>query len=175
MNPKVEKLTKAEQYAEARRRIETTLVEERRAITIMASVTAILKEAFPHFYWVGFLIVEEREMVVGPFQGPLACLRLPLNSSGVCGTCYRTAKTVLVPDVAGFQGRVGCDAVSKSEIAVPILVNGRVMALLDIDCTELAGVDEVDQQELTYVLLRFLFTLTQQNDKCSDCHISCAQ
>src|SRR4051812_15249262 len=102
---------KAQKYSEARQLIETMLAAERNSITIMATVAAILKETFAHFYWVGFLSVEDADMALGPFQGPPACLRLPLNSTGVCGTCYRTATTVLVPDVTAFKGRVGCDVV----------------------------------------------------------------
>src|SRR6185369_3462617 len=93
---------KVERYRDVQERIENTLAAERNPITVMATVAAILKESFTHFYWVGFLLVEETEMALGPFQGPPACLRLPLNSVGVCGTCYRTASTVLVPDVAAF-------------------------------------------------------------------------
>src|SRR5215813_1766411 len=116
----------------------------------MAIVAVILKGSFPQFFWVGFLLVEKNEMVLGPFQGPPACLRLPLHSKGVCGTCYRTKQTVLVPNVA-FQGRVGCDAVSKAENAVPIIYAKAVAAILDIDCTELSGIDEVDQAELEHL------------------------
>jgi L-methionine (R)-S-oxide reductase len=144
---------KAQEYADIRQRIETTLADERNPITVMATVAAILKEAVAHFYWVGFLLVENTDMVLGPFQGPPACLRLPLNSTGVCGTCYRTARTVLVPDVAAFKGHVGCDVVSKSEIAVPVIVSGSVAAVLDIDSTELCGMDEMDQTELEQVAL----------------------
>jgi len=150
---------KLENYIAAQQRITSVLEEETNPITVMAFTAAILKETFPHFYWVGFLLVETNEMVLGPFQGPPACIRLSLNSPGVCGTCYRTAKPVLVPDVAVFQGRVGCDVASKSEIALPVLNGKRVVAILDIDCTELGGVDEVDQRELheivRFVALRF--------------------
>ena len=142
---------KALRYADVRQRINTTLANEHNPITVMAIVAAILKESFPQFFWVGFLLVEKNEMVLGPFQGPPACLRLPLDSKGVCGTCYREKQTVLVPDVAAFQGCVGCDAVSKAEIAVLIIYANGVSAILDIDCTDLSGVDEVDQVELEQV------------------------
>ena len=146
--PRVEK---EQRYKEVQERIESTLASEQNPITVMATVASILKESFGSFYWVGFLLVEQTEMVLGPFQGPPACLRLPLDSVGVCGTCYRTATTILVPDVDAFKGRVGCDVVSKAEIAVPIVSNNRVAAVLDIDCTELRGVDEVDQAGLEQV------------------------
>jgi GAF domain-containing protein len=145
---KMSKAEKAERYRSIQQRVESTLDGERNPITVMATVTAILKETFDHFYWVGFLLVEKNEMALGPFQGPPACLRLPLDSTGVCGTCFRTGATVLVRDTAAFQGRVGCDVVSKSEIAVPILVGSRVAAVLDIDSTELEGVDEIDETAL---------------------------
>jgi L-methionine (R)-S-oxide reductase len=144
-------LTRAEKiqnYIAAQQRITSILEKETNPITVMAFAAATLKEIFPQFYWVGFLLVETSEMTLGPFQGPPACLRLSLDSPGVCGTCYRTAQPVLVPDVAAFQGRVGCDVVSKSEIALPVLNGKRVVAVLDIDCTHLGGVDEVDQREL---------------------------
>jgi len=128
------------------------LENEPNPITVMAFTAGILKETFPQFYWVGFLLVENNQMTLGPFQGPPACIRLPLESPGVCGTCFGTARPVLVPDVASFQGRVSCDAVSKSEIALPVLSGNRVVAVLDIDCTELAGVDEVDQRELDEIV-----------------------
>jgi GAF domain-containing protein len=143
---------KIQKYSEARLHITNILEHETNTITIMATTAAILKEAFPHFYWVGFLLIDGADLALGPFQGPPACIRLPLDSPGVCGTTYRTAKPVLVPDVAAFKGRVGCDVVSKSEIAVPIISNGHVAAILDIDCTELGGVDELDQAELLQVV-----------------------
>ena len=142
---------KARRYQEVQQRIESTLADEPNPITVMATVAAILKESFDHFYWVGFLLVEKTEMALGPFQGPPACLRLPLNSTGVCGACYRSATTILVPDVASFKGRVGCDVVSKSEIAVPIIFDNQVRAVLDIDCTELRGVDDADQAGLEQI------------------------
>ena len=141
-------IEKGQRYTEAQDRIESTLANEHNPITVMATVASILKERFPHFYWVGFLLIEQNEMALGPFQGPPACLRLPLNSTGVCGTCYRSSQAVLVPDVAAFQGRIGCDTVSKAEIALPIIVDSHIKALLDIDCTKSGGLDELDQARL---------------------------
>jgi L-methionine (R)-S-oxide reductase len=152
------RLTRAEKiqnYIAAQDRITSVLENETNPITVMAFTAAILKETFPDFYWVGFLLVERNGMTLGPFQGPPACIRLSLDSPGVCGTCYRTAQPVLVPDVTAFQGRVGCDVLSKSEIALPVLNGNRVMAVLDIDCTELTGLDEVDQREL-HEIVRFV-------------------
>lgn len=145
------KTDKAQQYADALQRIQSTLADECNPITVMAIVVSILKESFLHFYWVGFLFVDDREMVLGPFQGPPACVRLPLDSPGVCGTCYRTGRPVMVPDVAAFQGRVGCDSISKAEIALPIFLQDKVVAILDIDSTELGSVDEVDKAALEQV------------------------
>jgi len=154
-------IEKTQNYTAARLRITSVLENEMNPITVMAFTAAILKKTFPQFYWVGFLLVETNHMTVGPFQGPLACARLSLNSPGVCGTCYRTARPVLVPDVAAFQGRVTCDSVSKSEIALPVVSGNRVVAVLDIDCTELAGVDEVDQWELEHIV-RFIASRFQE-------------
>jgi len=103
----VTRADKALRYADVRQRINTTLANDHNPITVMAIKAAILKESFPQFFWVGFLLVEKNEMVLGPFRGPPACLRLPLDSKGVWGTCYRDKQTVLVPEVTAFQGRVG--------------------------------------------------------------------
>ena len=143
---------KIQKYGEAREHIISVLENETNPVTVMALTAAVLKESFSHFYWVGFLLVERTELALGPFQGPPACIRLPLDSLGVCGTCYRTAQPVLVPDVAAFQNRVSCDVVSKSEIALPVISENRVAAILDIDCSEKGGVDEVDQFELDQII-----------------------
>ena len=128
----------------------------------MALTTSVLKENFSHFYWVGFLLVEKTGLALGPFQGPPACIRLPLDSPGVCGTCYRTAQPVLVPDVAAFRNRVSCDAASKSEIALPVITENGVAAILDIDCTEKDGVDGVDMVELDHIV-RFVASRLESN------------
>jgi GAF domain-containing protein len=142
----------------------SVLGNETNAITVMSLSAAILKQTFSYFYWVGFLLVERTEFALGPFQGPPACNRLPLDSPGVCGTCYRTAQPVLVPDVAAFQDRVSCDLVSKSEIALPLLIENRVAAILDIDCTEKDGVDDVDQFELDQIV-RFVASRLEQDTR----------
>jgi L-methionine (R)-S-oxide reductase len=148
----VTRAEKIRKYAEAREQIMSVLEHETNPTTVMALTAAVLKHTFSHFYWVGFLLVERTELALGPFQGPPACIRLPLDSPGVCGTCYRTAQPVLVPDVSAFQDRVSCDVVSKSEIALPVIRENRVEAVLDIDCTEKSGVDDVDQSELDQIV-----------------------
>jgi L-methionine (R)-S-oxide reductase len=155
---------KTEKYIAAQQRITSVLQHETNPITVMAFTAAILKESFPQFYWVGFLLTETNQLTVGPFQGPPSCIRLPLDSPGVCGTCYRTARPVLVPDVAAFHGRVSCDVVPKSEIAMPLLSGNRVVAVLDIDCTEVSGLDDVDQQELDHIV-RFVASRFQESDR----------
>jgi L-methionine (R)-S-oxide reductase len=112
--------------------MEALLSGESDTIANMANFCAALKEAFG-FFWVGFYLVKEGELVLGPFQGSIACMRIPFDK-GVCGYCYCEKKTVIVPDVEQFPGHIACSSLSKSEIVVPIWNNnGRIEAVLDID------------------------------------------
>ena len=112
-------------------------------IANMANVCAILKDAFG-FWWVGFYRVQGDELVLGPFQGPVACMRIK-KGRGVCGTAWQKAETVVVPDVNLFPGHIACSSESKSEIVVPLIKNNQVFAVLDIDSKDLNTFDEIDR------------------------------
>jgi L-methionine (R)-S-oxide reductase len=117
----------------------------------LANISAVLKEAFG-FFWVGFYLKKENQLVLGPFQGPLACTRINFNK-GVCGHCYTTKQTVIVPDVEAFPGHIACSSASKSEIVLPAFdKNGEVFLVLDVDSDELNDFSETDAQGLEQVM-----------------------
>jgi GAF domain-containing protein len=113
-------------------------------------VAAALKEQFKWF-WVGFYLVKGDELVLGPFQGPVACTRIGLGK-GVCGIAWKDAKTLVVPNVDEFPGHIACSSLSKSEIVVPMFQNGKVVAVLDVDSEALAQFDEVDALYLEQIV-----------------------
>ena len=112
-------------------------------IALMANVSAIIHETF-HFWWTGFYRVVGEELVLGPFQGPLACTRIKFGR-GVCGTAWKERRSVVVPDVEEFPGHIACSSASRSEIVVPMFRNGEVFAVLDIDSEKLSTFDETDR------------------------------
>ena len=116
----------------------------------LANIAAALKEQFGWF-WVGFYIVKDRELVVGPFQGPVACTRIR-KGRGVCGTAWEKAQTIIVPNVEKFPGHIACSSLSKSEIVVPIIRNKHVVALLDADSNACDDFDTTDQQFLEAIV-----------------------
>jgi len=122
----------------------------------MANVCAALKEQFGWF-WVGFYLVKNNELVLGPFQGPVACTRIGMDK-GVCGTAWARAETIIVPDVDAFPGHIACSSLAKSEIVVPILGDLGVVAVLDADSDELNKFDQADAQYLQQIvnLLSFI-------------------
>ena len=142
--------TKEEQYTSLLPQIKGLLQGEADLIANLANVTAALKEQF-QWLWVGFYLVKENELVLAPFQGPVACTRIK-KSRGVCGTSWAEAKTLIVPDVEKFPGHIACSSLSKSEIVVPLIKNGEVMGVLDIDSTELNSFDETDQLYLQQIV-----------------------
>jgi len=111
-----------------------------------ANVAAALKEQF-QWFWVGFYVVKNNELVLGPFQGPVACTRIQ-KGRGVCGTAWARAETLIVPDVAKFRGHIACNSLSKSEIVVPVKRNGEVVAVLDIDSEAYNVFDDTDKKYL---------------------------
>ena len=119
----------------------------------MANLCAALKAAFGWF-WIGFYIVREEELVLGPFQGPIACTRIPFGK-GVCGAAWAEQKSQLVPDVEAFPGHIACSALSKSELVVPIFKDNQVWGVLDIDSTTLADFDQTDQVEIEKLMAWF--------------------
>ena len=152
---------KAGIYAEILPQIEAVVSAETDMIANMANVSAILKEAFG-FWWVGFYIVKPclsggEELVLGPFQGPLACTRIK-KGRGVCGTSWEQAQTIIVPDVEQFPGHIACSSLSRSEIVVPVFgPDGSVMGVLDIDSEHLATFDVVDKEWLEKMLEQINF------------------
>ena len=142
--------TKAARYAELLPQIEALTAAEPDLTANLANTAAALRQAFG-FFWVGFYVVKGDELVLGPFQGPIACTRIR-RGRGVCGTSWAEARTVLVPDVEAFPGHIACSADSKSEIVVPVLKNGTVVAVLDVDSDQLNDFDADDQQALEQLL-----------------------
>ena len=150
---------KAGIYAELLPQIEAVVSAESDLVANMANVSAILKEAF-NFWWVGFYIVkpsgisgiDETELVLGPFQGPLACTRIK-KGRGVCGTTWAKEETIIVPDVEQFPGHIACSSLSKSEIVVPVFSKGgEVVAVLDIDSEHLSTFDVTDKEWLEKIV-----------------------
>lgn len=145
--------TKAEQYEALLPQIEALVGAETDVIANLANITAVLKAQF-NWFWVGFYLVKNDELVLGPFQGPLACTRIK-KGKGVCGTSWQHAATIIVPDVDQFPGHIACSSASRSEIVVPILKNNEVVAVLDVDSELLGHFDETDQLYLER-LARFI-------------------
>lgn len=133
---------KEQQYQTLLPQIESLLAGEPDATANMANVAAALKQTF-NFFWVGFYVVKEEMLVLAPFQGPIACTRIRFGK-GVCGTAWKEARTLIVPDVDLFPGHIACSSDSRSEIVVPVIREGKVVAVLDIDSDELNSFDQVD-------------------------------
>lgn len=133
---------KEQQYQTLFPQIESLLAGENDTIANMANAAAALKQTF-NFFWVGFYIVKDDMLVLAPFQGPIACTRIRYGK-GVCGTAWKEAATQIVPDVDLFPGHIACNSDSKSEIVVPVIRDGKVVAVLDIDSDELNSFDETD-------------------------------
>ena len=119
----------------------------------LANAAALLREALPQASWAGFYLLKDGGLVLGPFQGKVACVRIALGR-GVCGTAAAERRTLLVPDVEAFPGHIACDAGSRSEIVVPILAGGRVLGVIDVDSYEPAAFDEEDARALEVVAVQ---------------------
>lgn len=142
--------SKENQYDSILPQISSLLDGESDLIANMANVCAALKEQF-NFFWVGFYMVKGNELVLGPFQGPVACTRIKLGK-GVCGSAWEQKKTLIVPDVDLFPGHIACSSASKSEIVIPIIRRGKVIGVLDVDSEELNSFDETDADYLLQIL-----------------------
>lgn len=136
-------------YESLYRQIESVIEGEDDVIANMANASSLIHEAFG-FWWTGFYIVKDGVLVLGPFQGPVACTRIPFGK-GVCGTAWERQETVVVPDVHLFPGHIACSSLSRSEIVVPIFDGTTVKAVLDIDSKELATFDETDSHWLEMI------------------------
>ncbi len=146
----IHKGSKTEQYETLIPQIKGLLEGEPDLVANLANIAAALKEQFG-WLWVGFYLVKKDELVLGPFQGPVACTRIK-KGRGVCGTSWAQAKTLIVDDVTKFPGHIACSSLSSSEIVVPILHNENVMAVLDVDSEDLAQFDETDQTYLEQIV-----------------------
>lgn len=143
-------MDKAEKYQEVYKQILSVISGETDQIANMANTAALLHEAFG-FWWTGFYIIRGNQLVLGPFQGPVACTRIGFGK-GVCGTSWERRETVIVPDVHLFPGHIACSSQSQSEIVVPMFHNDEIYAVLDIDSKELATFDEVDKEWLEKIV-----------------------
>ncbi|MEB2778905.1 GAF domain-containing protein [Algoriphagus sp. C2-6-M1] len=148
-----ESATKVEKYEAILPQIEALITGEPDLYANLANISAALKEAFD-FFWVGFYLTKENQLVLGPFQGPIACTRISMGK-GVCGTAWQEGKTILVPDVDAFPGHIACSSASKSEIVVPVFKGGVVAMVLDIDSDQLDYFDAVDQEYLEKLMRVF--------------------
>lgn len=146
----ITKGSKEEQYQSLIPQIEGLLTGEPDVIANMANVAAALKEQFG-WLWVGFYVVKQNELVLGPFQGPVACTRIK-KGRGVCGTSWQKEETLIVPDVEKFPGHIACSSLSKSEIVVPVFYNNEVAAVLDVDSEEYNLFDETDKKYLEQIV-----------------------
>ena len=142
-------------YTELVQALTGLLTGERNRVANAANTTALLFDALPAINWVGFYFAQGRELVVGPFQGRPACVRIAFGR-GVCGRAAADRQTVLVPDVHAFPGHIACDARSRSEIVVPLIRDGRLIGVLDVDSPELARFDQADRLGLERVAEIFL-------------------
>lgn len=140
---------KEDMYRELLPQLRALVETETNRIANLANIAAALKQTFD-FFWVGFYLVEGDELVLGPFQGPIACTRIRLGR-GVCGTAWKEERTLIVPDVEQFPGHIACSSDSKSEIVVPMMKEGKVVGVLDIDSDCLDSFDEVDARYLEEV------------------------
>jgi len=137
---------KSERYSTLLPQIEALVADERDLVANLANIVAALRQTM-NFFWVGFYIVRDNQLVLGPFQGPIACTRIDYGR-GVCGSAWKEKKTILVPNVEEFPGHIACSSASQSEIVLPAFKNGEVALVLDVDSDRLNDFDEVDQRAL---------------------------
>ena len=143
-------MSKASKYQEIYKQIESVVSGETDQIANMANTAALLHEAFG-FWWTGFYIIKGEQLVLGPFQGPVACTRIGFGK-GVCGSSWERRETIVVPNVHEFPGHIACSSLSQSEIVVPMFRDNEVYAVLDIDSKELSTFDEVDKEWLERIV-----------------------
>jgi L-methionine (R)-S-oxide reductase len=140
---------KAKQYQSLIPQIKGLVTGETDLIANLANISAALKEQFG-WLWIGFYLVKEDELVLGPFQGPVACTRIR-KGKGVCGAAWAQGETIIVPDVEAFPGHIACSSASRSEIVLPLLKDGEVLGVLDVDSASLNEFDEVDEKYLSEI------------------------
>lgn len=148
-------MEKTDKYEMLYRQLESLLDGETDEIANMANTAALIHETFG-FWWTGFYIVKDGQLVLGPFQGPVACTRIPFGK-GVCGTAWERGGSIVVPDVELFPGHIACSSLSRSEIVVPLISGGKVIGVLDVDSKELACFDDIDRiwlEKIAALLIR---------------------
>ena len=143
-------LRKEEKYSVLRDALASLISDETDITAILSNVSAAIQETF-NFLWVGFYLVKDKELVLGPFQGPVACFRIKFGQ-GVCGTSWKNNKSIIVPDVDKFPGHIACSSKSKSEIVIPIMKKNTVFGVLDIDSEEYSTFSEVDEKHLKEII-----------------------
>ncbi len=151
----IKKGTREEQYVELIPQIAALIEGEPDLIANLANITAALKEQFG-WLWIGFYLVRADELVLGPFQGPIACTRIK-KGRGVCGQAWEQMKTIIVQDVNSFPGHITCSSLSKSEIVLPLIHNNEVVGVLDVDDSVYASFDKTDELFLSEILSLILF------------------
>ena len=144
-------LSKEEKYKALLPQIEALVTGETDLIANISNLVAALRQGFG-FFWVGVYFSKENQLVLGPFQGPVACTRIPYHK-GVCGASYTRRETILVPDVEAFPGHIACSSASRSEIVVPVISKGQVVMVLDVDSDQLNDFDQTDQVYLEKLAL----------------------
>ena len=140
-------LSKSAAYAELHAQLRALFADERNGLANAANMSALLYQGLPGLNWAGFYFLQDGELVLGPFQGKVACVRIAMGR-GVCGTAAQRRQTLLVEDVHAFPGHIACDAASQSEIVVPLLADGRLIGVLDLDSPELSRFDADDKRGL---------------------------
>ncbi|MFD1927126.1 GAF domain-containing protein [Sporosarcina siberiensis] len=140
-----------EQYSQLTSQLDALLTGEKNMYANLSNTSALLNQFFDRINWVGFYLMDNDELVLGPFQGLPACIRIPLGK-GVCGTAAQTKESIIVPDVNAFPGHIACDAASQSEIVIPIVKNGTTIGVLDIDSPELDRFNEDDRIGLEKII-----------------------
>ena len=147
--------TKEEKYNSVIPQIKALIEGEPDLVANLANIVAALMEQF-RWLWIGFYLVKESQLVLAPFQGPVACTRIR-KGKGVCGTSWEKAQTIIVPDVEKFPGHIACSSKSRSEIVVPVIRDNKVMGVLDVDSEQLAAFDAIDQQYLQEIVELIIF------------------
>lgn len=148
--PETSNLSKEEIYRLLEKQVCAMVEDESDSVANMANVASLIHHSLK-FWWTGFYRVDGNQLVLGPFQGPVACTRIPFGR-GVCGSAWKAGETIVVPDVDQFPGHIACSSASRSEIVVPVRKNGEIWGVLDIDSAELNTFDEVDRAWLEKIV-----------------------
>ncbi|MNK03352.1 Free methionine-R-sulfoxide reductase [compost metagenome] len=146
----LKEVSKEEKYISIIPQIKALVEGEKDLIANLANICAALKEQF-NWFWVGFYLAKDEELVLGPFQGPVACTRIK-KGKGVCGSSWEQEKTLIVPNVDDFPGHIACASASKSEIVLPVYIDGKIIGVLDVDSEYLSHFDEVDDRYLNEII-----------------------